>query len=315
VRIVGSFMSRRYNAFGAYMKNRFGSPVYKVIIDAGFTCPNRDGTIGSSGCIYCNNESFMPNSCNPALTVGEQIKRGVGFIRRRYKSDKFLAYFQPYTNTYAPLDELERLYKEALANPHVIGLAIGTRPDMVDDQKIGLIQSLAEKYFVLVEYGMQSIYDKTLQFINRGHDYGAFLSALEMTKNRDILIGVHIILGFPTETREEMLAMAEELSNLPVNFLKIHHLQIIKDTPLAVLYREYPFSMFSYDEYIDFVTEFLERLSPRIVLQRLFAASPGNVLIAPQWEKSGQEAIRDIERRLASKDTWQGKQQKIHSAQ
>jgi hypothetical protein len=310
-----NLMNRRYNAFGTYMKNRFGSAVYKVSVDAGFACPNRDGTIGTSGCIFCNNESFRPNSCNPSLTVSEQISNGISFIRRRYKAEKFLAYFQPYTNTYASVDKLESLYTEALANPEVIGLAIGTRPDMVDDRKIGLIQSLAEKYFVLIEYGMQSIYDKSLQFINRGHDYRTFLSALEMTGKRNILIGAHIILGFPTETREEMLAMADELSHLPVDFLKIHHLQVIKNTPLAALYHENPFPVFSYDEYIDFVTEFLERLSARIVLQRLFAASPGDLLIAPKWQRSGQETIRDIERTLVSKDTWQGKKQKIYSTQ
>jgi hypothetical protein len=297
------------------MKSRFGGPVFKVSVDAGFTCPNRDGTIGTSGCIYCNNDSFRPNSCHPALSIGEQINSGIGFIRKRYGVDKFLAYFQPYTNTYAPVGELERLYTEALVNPEVIGLAIGTRPDMIDDQKIGLLQSLAEKYFVLIEYGMQSIYDKTLQFMNRGHDYRTFLTALEMTRDRNVLIGAHIILGFPTETSEETLAMAGELSNLPVDFLKIHHLQVVRGTPLAVLYREKAFHLFSYDEYIGFVTQFLERLSPRIVLQRLFAASPGNLLIAPLWERSGQQTIRDIERNLASKDTWQGKKQKMYSAQ
>lgn len=306
-------MQRRYNAFGPYMKSRFGSAVYKVSVDAGFGCPNRDGTIGTSGCIFCNTESFSPSSCDPNLTVSGQIRRGISFIKRRYKVDKFLAYFQPNTNTYASVDELERLYTEALANPEVIGLAIGTRPDAVDDEKIKLIQSLAEKYFILIEYGMQSIYDKTLQFINRGHDYRTFLTALQATKDRGIFIGTHIILGFPTETRAEMLAMADELSDLPIDFLKIHHLQVIKNTPLAILYDENPFPLFGHDEYIDFITEFLERLSPRLVLERLFAASPGTLLVAPLWGKSGQETIRDIEGNLVSKDTWQGKKQKAYS--
>lgn len=307
-------MNRRYNAFSAYMKSRFGSSVYKVSVDAGFTCPNRDGTIGTSGCIYCNNACFRPVSCESALPISEQIHNGIGHIKRRYKADKFLVYFQPYTNTYASVDELERLYSEALANPAVIGLAIGTRPDTVDDQKVALLQSLAEKYFVLVEYGMQSMYDRTLEFINRGHDYETFLEALEMTKSRGIWIGAHIIVGLPTETREEMLAMADELSHLPVDFLKIHHLQVIKDTTLAVMYRENPFHVFNYDEFIDFVTEFIERLSPSIVLQRLFATAPEDLLIAPRWGKSRQKTIRDIERKLALKDTWQGKKQKIYTA-
>ncbi len=307
-------MNRRYNAFSAYMKSRFGSSVYKVSVDAGFTCPNRDGTIGTSGCIYCNNACFRPVSCESALPISEQIHNGIGHIKRRYKADKFLVYFQPYTNTYASVDELERLYSEALANPAVIGLAIGTRPDTVDDQKVALLQSLAEKYFVLVEYGMQSMYDRTLEFINRGHDYETFLEALEMTKSRGIWIGAHIIVGLPTETREEMLAMADELSHLPVDFLKIHHLQVIKDTTLAVMYRENPFHVFNYDEFIDFVTEFIERLSPSIVLQRLFATAPEDLLIAPRWGKSRQKTIRDIERKLVLKDTWQGKKQKIYTA-
>jgi radical SAM protein (TIGR01212 family) len=222
-------------------------------------------------------------------------------------------YFQPYTNTYAPIGELERLYAEALANPEVVGLAIGTRPDAVDEQKIALMQSMAERYFILIEYGMQSMYDKTLKYINRGHDYNKFLRALEITKNRGISIGAHIIVGFPTESREEMLAMADEISYLPVDFLKIHHLQVIKETPIAIMYHENPFPVFGYDEYLDFATEFLERLSPRIVIQRLFATAPDNMLIAPQWGKNRQETLRDIEKLLERKDTWQGKKQRIHS--
>jgi hypothetical protein len=295
------------------MKNRFRAKVHKVNVDAGFTCPNRDGTIGTSGCIYCNNDSFRPNSCRPTLSVREQIRHGIGYIKKRYGADKFLIYFQPYTNTYAPVEDLERLYREALTDPAVIGLAIGTRPDTVDEQKIALIQSLAEKYFILIEYGMQSMYDRTLEFINRGHDYKAFLNALEMTGNRGILTGAHIIVGFPTETREEMLAMADELSHLPIDFLKIHQLQVIKDTPLEMVYYENPFHVFGYDEYIDFVTEFLERLAPHIVLQRLFATAPDNILVAPQWGKSRQEILRDIERVLELKDIWQGKKQQIYT--
>jgi radical SAM protein (TIGR01212 family) len=295
------------------MRKRFGSTVYKVNVDAGFTCPNRDGTVGVSGCIYCNNDSFRPSSCRPTLTVSEQVQNGITYVKKRYKSEKFLVYFQPYTNTYAPVDELERLYKEALSDPSVIGLAIGTRPDAVDAEKIALIQSLAEKYFILVEYGMQSMYDKSLEFINRGHDYDTFLKALEMTSNRGIFIGTHIIVGFPTETREEMMSMSEELSNLPLEFLKIHQLQVIKDTPLEIMYRENPFHVFGYDEYLDFVTDFIERLSPRIVIQRLFAPAPDSILIAPQWGKSRQEILRDIEKRLEVRDTYQGKKLNIHA--
>ena len=306
-------MDKRYNSFGAYIRKRFNTSVYKVNVDAGFTCPNRDGTVGTSGCIYCNNDSFRPNSCRPTLSVSEQIKNGTEYIKKRYKADKFLVYFQPYTNTYAPVEELAILYKDALSSPSVVGLAIGTRPDAVDEEKIALLESLAEKYFILVEYGMQSMYDKSLDFINRGHNYAAFKKALEMTRNRGILIGAHIIVGFPTETREEMLSMADELSPLQVDFLKIHQLQVIKDTPLELMYKENPFHVFGYDEYLEFVADFLERLSPRIVLQRLFATAPDNILIAPQWGKNRQEILRDIEKTLEVRDTFQGKKMEIHA--
>jgi radical SAM protein (TIGR01212 family) len=306
-------MDRRYNSFGPHIRKRFGTTVYKVNVDAGFTCPNRDGTIGNSGCIYCNNDSFRPNSCRPTLSVSEQIKNGIEYIKRRYKAEKFLVYFQPYTNTYAPVHELEQLYKEALSEPSVIGLAIGTRPDAVDEEKIGLLESLTDRYFILIEYGMQSIHDKTLEFINRGHTYTTFRKALDLTKDRGISIGAHIIVGFPTETREEMLSMADELSYLPIDFLKIHQLQVIKDTPLEIIYRKNPFSVFGYEEYLEFVADFIERLSPRVILQRLFAAAPDRILIAPRWGKSRQQILRDIERRLEIKDTYQGRKMKIHA--
>ena len=304
-------MHRRYNSFGSYIKKRFATTVYKVNVDAGFTCPNRDGTISTSGCIFCNNDSFRPGSCTPTLSISEQIRNGIAHVKKRYKAERFLVYFQPYTNTYAPVDELERLYREALSEPSVIGLAIGTRPDTVDEEKIALLETLAERYFILIEYGMQSIYEKTLEFINRGHDYNTFLKTIDLTKDRGIFIGAHVIVGFPTETKEEMLSMADEVSHIPIDFLKIHQLQVIKDTPLEIIYRERPFHVFEYEEYLEFVTEFIERLSPRIVLQRLFATAPDSILIAPHWGKNRQEILRDIEKRLEEKDTYQGKRMKI----
>jgi hypothetical protein len=301
-------MPLRYNSFGAHIRKRFGASVHKVNIDAGFTCPNRDGTVGLSGCTYCNNDSFRPSSCTPALSVREQVRNGISYLKKRYGVDRFIAYFQPYTNTYAPVGDLERLYREALEEPAVIGLAIGTRPDCVDGEKIALLESLASKHFILVEYGLQSIYDKTLRFINRGHDYQRFLDALDMTKGRGIEIGAHLIVGFPTETPEEMLAMAGEISSLPIRFLKVHQLQIVRDTPLASLFLDKPFHAFDYEEYLDFIVDFLERLSPEIVLQRLFATAPDEILIAPKWDRTRHEILRDIEKRLALRDTFQGKQ-------
>lgn len=303
---------QRYNSFGAFMRKKFGSTVYKVNVDAGFTCPNRDGTLGVSGCIYCNNDSFRPGSCSPSLSVSEQIKNGISHIRKRYKTEKFLAYFQPFTNTYAPIEVLETLYTEALKEPGIIGLAIGTRPDAIDKEKIDMLESLAEKYFILIEYGLQSIYDKSLEFINRGHDYKTFLDAVDLTQNRGIHIGAHLIAGFPTETREEMLAMADEISLLNIGFLKVHQLQIVKDTPLENMYKEDPFHAFGYEEYLDFIADFIERVSPDIVLQRLFATAPDNILIAPRWDRNRHRILNDIEKTLESRDTFQGKKYKPH---
>jgi hypothetical protein len=290
------------------MKKTFGEKISKVNIDAGFTCPNRDGTVGRGGCIYCNNDSFRPASCKPSMSVKEQVEGGISYLRRRYGSARFLAYFQPYTNTYAPVEELEKLYTQALSHPDVIGIAVGTRPDAVDAEKISLLEHLASKCFVLVEYGLQSVYDKSLQYINRGHDYRRFLDALEMTAGRGIHVGAHIIAGFPTETRAETLAMAEELAGLTaIEFLKIHQLQVVRHTALAAIFEAEPFPVFSYDEYLDFLVEFIQRLPGRIVLQRLFATAPDDILIAPRWDKSRHEITRDIQERFTTGGAWQGK--------
>lgn len=298
---------RRYNAFGQYMKQLYRTPVFKVNVDAGFTCPNRDGTVATGGCIYCNNDSFRPSACTSTASLREQIEKGIPYLHSRYGAEKFIVYFQPYTNTYASVETLDRLYREALDNPGVIGLAIGTRPDCIDKEKIALLETLGRDHFVLVEYGLQSIYDTTLAFINRGHDYACFKHALAMTAGRGIHVGAHLILGFPTETREEMLEMADELSLLPIEFLKIHQLQVVKETALADLYAEKPFATFGYHEYIGMLADFLERLSPDIVLQRLFAAAPDDILIAPLWNKTRSELLRDLDAFMEQRGSYQGK--------
>jgi radical SAM protein (TIGR01212 family) len=297
---------RRYNAFGQYVKELYGQPVYKVNVDAGFTCPNRDGSVATGGCIYCNNDSFRPSACTSALSLREQIAKGIPYLRSRYGAEKFIVYFQPYTNTYAPVETLERLYREALDNPGVVGLAIGTRPDCVDEEKIALLESLARDHFILVEFGLQSIYDRTLEFINRGHDYACFRNAVALTSGRGIRVGAHLILGFPTETREDMLGMADELSRMPIEFLKIHQLQVVKDTALADLYLAKPFPTFGYDEYLSMLADFLDRLSPRTVLQRLFAAAPDEILIAPIWNKTRSEFLIDLDACLEKRGSFQG---------
>ena len=299
--------TRRYNAFGQYMKDLYGQAVYKVNVDAGFTCPNRDGTVSVGGCIYCNNDSFRPTACTSAASVRDQIEKGMPYLKRRYGAEKFIVYFQPFTNTYAPAETLERLYREALDHPGVVGLAIGTRPDCVDEGKIALLAGLAKDHFILVEYGLQSIYDRTLEFINRGHDYDCFKRALEMTAGRGIKVGAHLILGFPTDTRNDMLDMAEELSRLPIGFLKLHQLQVIKDTLLADMYASKPFPTFTYEEYLAMVADFLERLSPDIVLQRLFAAAPDDILVAPIWHRTRSEFLNDLDSYMESSGSYQGK--------
>ncbi len=289
------------------MKALYRTPVFKVNVDAGFTCPNRDGSVATGGCIYCNNDSFRPSACTSTASVHEQIANGIPYLRSRYGAEKFIVYFQPYTNTYASVDILERLYREALDNPGVVGLAIGTRPDCIDVEKIALLETLSRDRFILVEYGLQSVHDKTLRFINRGHDYACFKNALKLTTGRGIRIGAHVILGFPTETRTEMLDMADELSSLPLDFLKIHQLQVVKKTALADLYARKPFPTFGYHEYIEMLCDFLGRLSPDIVLQRLFAAAPDEILIAPIWNKTRSELLRDLDELMEQRGSFQGK--------
>jgi radical SAM protein (TIGR01212 family) len=298
--------TRPFNTFGKYLRDRFGTVVSKVNVDAGFTCPNRDGTVGMTGCIYCNNNSFRPAGCSAAIPVREQVLNGIRYLSVRYGAKRFLVYFQPYSNTYASVPELERIYKEALSVPSVIGLAIGTRPDCVDEEKIEMIEALAKDYFILIEYGLQSVYDKSLRYVLRGHTYQTFLDAVHLTKDRGIHIGAHTIMGFPTETRDEMLATAEMLSDLPIGFLKVHQLQVIKDTLLSRRYEERPFRTFAYDEYLDFLVDFIERLSPEIVLQRLFAMAPNDILVAPRWGKTRQAFLLDLEERFARRNAVHG---------
>ncbi len=305
--VVAAMGTRRYNGFGHHLRSLFGRKVFKVNVDAGFTCPNRDGTVSVGGCIYCNNDSFRPSACAASVPLSEQINRGIPYLRSRYGAERFIVYFQPYTNTYAPVDVLERLYREALGFEGVVGLAIGTRPDCVDPEKIDLLRDLAKDRFILLEYGLQSMQDRTLSFINRGHDYACFKHALEMTAGKGIRIGAHIILGFPTESREEMLATADALSALPVEFLKIHQLQVVKGTPLAELYAERPFHVLGYDAYLHLIADFLERLSPDIVIQRLFAAAPEDILIAPVWDRTRSEFLRDLDAFMEERGSFQGK--------
>jgi len=300
-------MEKRYNLYHDFLKEKYGCRVHKVSLDMGFTCPNRDGTVAQGGCIYCNNDSFVPPYARSRYKMDFQIKHGIEYLKNRFKAEKFIIYFQAYTSTYGDAKELERMYKEALKYDGVIGLAVGTRSDCMDEEKIEIFEKLAKEYYVSVEYGIESIYDKTLEFMNRGHNYQSVLDAIELTKNRGIQIGTHIIVGMPTETEEEMLAMADEVSGLGIDTFKIHNLHIIKNTQLARMYRENPFNLFSYEEYLKFIVKFLERLSPDIMLERLFTDTPQDLLIAPKWQERHNEIIYGIKQELEMQDTWQGK--------
>jgi radical SAM protein (TIGR01212 family) len=300
-------MGKRYNSYSSFLKRKFGCRVQKVSVDVGFTCPNRDGRITRGGCIYCNNDSFVPPYARSRYSLDYQITTGMEYLRRRFKAEKFIVYFQAYTNTYESVERLERLYREALSYSDVIGIAIGTRSDCIDEEKLDLLEELARDWFVTVEYGIESIYDKTLSFVNRGHNYQSVVDAIELTRGRGIYIGAHIIVGFPTETEDEMLAMADEVSRLGIDFLKIHNLHIVRNTPLARLYAKEPFHLFSYEEYLDFISRFLERLSPDIVIERLFTDTPRELLIAPLWNKTHVEILKGIEEELEKRNTYQGR--------
>lgn len=300
-------MDRRYNSYNTYLRERFGCRVHKVSMDVGFTCPNRDGTVTTGGCVYCNNDSFVPPYARQRVSLDDQIKTGMQYLKRRFRAEKFIIYFQAYTNTYDKIERLERLYREALEHNDVVGLAVGTRSDCVDEEKIKLFENLSKDWFVTLEYGIESIYDRTLEFMNRGHNYQSVIDAIQITKGRGIHIGAHIIVGFPGETKDEMLSMADELSELDIDFLKVHNLHIVKNTPLAKMYAKEPFNLFTYEEYLHFISVFIERLSPKIVLERLFTDTPQDLLVAPLWNKTHGEFLSGIEAELQRRDTYQGK--------
>lgn len=300
-------MEKRYNSYHEYLRERFGTRVHKVSVDMGFTCPNRDGTVAQGGCVYCNNDSFVPPYARARYSMDFQIKHGIEYLKRRYKAEKFIIYFQAYTSTYGEAKELERMYKDSLKYDGVIGLAVGTRSDCIDEEKIEIFERLAKDYYVTIEYGIESIYNKTLEFMNRGHDYQSVLDAIELTKGRGIHLGTHIIVGMPTETQEEMLGMADEVSSLGIDSFKIHNLHIIKNTQLERMYKEKQFDLFSYEEYLDFIVKFLERLHPDIKVERLFTDTPQDLLVAPKWTQRHNEIIYGIKQELEKRNSYQGK--------
>lgn len=300
---------KRYNDFSGYFKQIFNERVQKVSIDAGFTCPNRDGLKGHGGCTYCNNKTFKPSYCNLENSVTSQINQGVAFFAKKYKSMKYLAYFQAYTNTYAPLDNLKDLYNEALQHPKIVGLVISTRPDSVSDELLDYLAELSKKVYVMVEFGLESHLDKTLEKINRGHTFSESVHALTETHNRGINNCAHVILGLPGESRTDILNQARVISNLPLKNLKLHQLQIHKNTVLAKQYQKNPgnFKLYSAEEYIELVVDYLELLNPAIIVERFISQAPRDMLLAPKWGLKNFEFVAKVEKRLAERNTWQGR--------
>lgn len=300
---------KRYREFGDFLRERFPFKAQKIAINAGFTCPNRDGSKGRGGCTYCNNQTFNPGYCQTDKSVTDQLAEGVRFFSRKYPEMRYLAYFQAYTSTYGEQERLERLYEEALSYPGVVGLVIGTRPDCVPDRLLDYLARLSERVLVLVEYGVESTLDRTLRRINRGHDFAEAEEAIRRTAARGIAVGAHLILGLPGESRDEILGHADRLSELPLTTLKLHQLQLIRHTRMALEFERQPedFHLFTVDEYIDLAIDFIERLDPAIALERFVSQSPKELLIAPDWGLKNYEFTARVNRRLAERDSWQGK--------
>ncbi|HEX2969190.1 MAG TPA: TIGR01212 family radical SAM protein [Bacteroidales bacterium] len=303
--------NRRFNAYSGYFRRIYRTRVQKVSIDAGFTCPNRDGTKGVGGCTFCLNDAFNPSYCVPEKSVTQQISEGIEFHKWRYdRAVSYLAYFQAYSNTYASLQKLQQLYEEALAYPGVIGLIIGTRPDCIDDDKLEYIRRLSEKYYIAVEYGIESCYDKTLARINRGHTYKEAVDAVSRTAGMGINTGAHFIFGLPGETKEEMLEEAGMISSLPLKTVKFHQLQIIKGTAIEQEFKKNPatFQQFTWDDYLEFFVRFLEKLSPDLVVERFSGEAPPRFIDEPVWGRLRADQVANmIEKRLEELDTWQGR--------
>lgn len=300
---------KRYNDFGDFLRNIFPGKVQKISINAGFTCPNRDGTKGQGGCTYCNNQTFSPDYCHTDKSITDQLDEGVQFFSRKYPEMKYLAYFQAYTNTYDEQESLIRKYEEALSYPGVVGLIIGTRPDCMPDKLLDYFTELIRSTFVMIEYGLESTLDKTLFRINRGHTHAESEEAIRRTAGRGIYTGAHLIVGLPGESREEILHHADVLSELPLTTLKLHQLQLIRHTRMLKEYTENPalFHLYTVDEYIDLVIDFIERLTPSVFVERFVSQSPKELLVAPDWGLKNHEFTAKVNKRLIERDTWQGK--------
>ena len=295
-----------YNDYGTWIRRQFPYRVQKISIDAGFTCPNRDGRISTGGCIYCDNRTFNPSYCQRRHSVTQQLEEGKRFFAHKYPDMKYLAYFQAFTNTYAPLSQLKALYEEALQVDDIVGIVIGTRPDCVSDELLDYLAELNQRTFVLVEYGVESANNDTLLRINRGHSFKQSCDAIERTKQRGLLTGAHIILGLPGEDAAESLRQASIISSLPIDILKIHQMQIIRGTRLADEYAATPFHIYTVDEYIQLIAEYIQRLRPNLILERFVSQSPKELLIAPHWGLKNYEFTNLLVNYLKQNKIYQG---------
>lgn len=299
----------RYNDFGSFLARFFSYKVQKISVNAGFTCPNRDGLKGYGGCTYCNNQTFNPEYCRTQKTVKEQLEEGKDFFSKKYPDMKYLAYFQAYTNTYGELKKLKSMYSEALSVDGVVGIVIGTRPDCMPDSLLDYLQELSKKTFLLVEYGIESTYNDTLKRINRGHDFECTIDTVNRTHKRGIMTGGHVILGLPGENREKIIRQAEIVSSLPLTTLKMHQLQLIKGTRMAHEFEICPadFHLYTADEYIDLILDYIEHTRPDMVLERFISQSPKELLIAPDWGLKNHEFTNRLRNRMIERDIYQGK--------
>jgi len=301
---------RRYNSYSGYFRRLFGRRMQKLSVDAGFSCPNRDGTLTTGGCTFCNNAAFTPSYCSAEKSIARQIEEGIAFHQWRYREAKrYLVYFQSFSNTHAPLEVLRQRYLEALSHPEVEGLVIGTRPDCVDEEKMDLLAELAREKYIAVEYGIESVYDRTLQAVNRGHDFATAERAVRMTAERGLHVGAHFILGLPGETEEMLLEGVAKINRLPLTTIKFHQLQVMRSTPMAEEYDRHPerFRFWTVEEYIDLVVEILRRLRPDVVVERFASEAPPRFHHGPTWGLIRNEQLWGmLEKRLVEKDTYQG---------
>lgn len=297
----------RYNSYSQFLQGIFGQRVQKVSIDAGFTCPNVDGTITTGGCTFCDNRSFSPSRRIPRQQVVDQINEGIRRLKRRYKCDQFTAYFQPATNTYAPVERLRAVYEAALSHAKIVAMAIGTRPDCVPDDVVDLLSEFAQRTYLSVELGLQSIHDRSMDWMNRGHYYADFVDAIRRCKGRGFEICVHVIIGLPGETHEDIMATAKAIAEHPVDSVKLHNLYVVKNTALADQYLNGDVTLMDRDEYVSTLVDFLELLPSNILVERIAGDAPGDYFLGPSWCVDKPDVLRALQSEFDRRDTWQGR--------